>query len=86
MSLLANGRWSLDALARATGVTDRTTRRDLNALEEVYVPIVWVECEGERLFYIAAVACPVCHRGKAETETTPRLGRPAPGSAPHLTR
>jgi predicted DNA-binding transcriptional regulator YafY len=40
IDVLRRGRWTLVALAHELHVTDRTVRRDLEALEEAHVPVV----------------------------------------------
>ena len=66
VALLRSCGWrSLAELAAGTGVTTRTTRRDLAVLEELHLPIVDAvdEHSGERYWrWLRGAACPCCGR------------------------
>jgi biotin operon repressor len=67
--LRSRGGTSLETLARECGVTTRTSRRDLIALENAGFPIFTVGEWGARLYrFPRGIACPIC--GKDVTTTS----------------
>lgn len=61
LTLLTTGRYQLDRLAFVLGVTTRTIRRDLEALESALVPVRTTDPTGRLDYlYLDSKACPLC--------------------------
>lgn len=72
--LRSRGGTSLDTLARECGVSSRTIRRDLVALEEAGLPIFSVGEEWEAKLYRfpRGMACPICGKDTSVTSRPQR--------------